>query len=109
MNRESPVSSFDDLWREFVAASKKVRTKAAEKPIHRLRVSARRLIATIDIVPDISDKKEVATVRRKLKKVLKWTSQLRDIQVQLERATRTPKADLRRFLRVLQTREKQEI
>jgi CHAD domain-containing protein len=110
MNRESPVvRSFDDLWREFAAASKKVRTKPAEKPIHRLRVSARRLIATIDIVPDISHKKEVAAVRRKLKKVLKWTSQLRDIQVQLGRAARTPKGEFRRFVRLLQTREKQEI
>jgi CHAD domain-containing protein len=110
MSRGSPlVRSFNDLGKEFSAACKKVRVKPSEKPIHRLRVSARRLIATIDIVPDISEQKAVAAVRRKLKKVLKWTSQLRDIQVQVDRAAHTPKADIRRFMRALKTREKQEI
>lgn len=105
---DSLQHSFDVLLKQLSAATKKVRHKASEKPVHHLRVTARRLRAVLDLVPALSDDKKVNTVRRRLKKLLKWTGTLRDIQVQLDIVATMRQSELQKFCRVLEKREQRE-
>jgi CHAD domain-containing protein len=104
------LSSFDTSSKAFSAAWKEARAKASEKSIHDLRVSTRRLIATLELTQALSKNKEIAELQRRFKKVLKRMGPLRDVQVQLENVSEFrqdgPIVD---FRRALQRRERREI
>src|SRR5262245_29036068 len=78
------LSSFDTSWKAFSASWKDARAKASEKSVHDLRVSTRRLIATLELTQALSKNKEIVELRRRFKKVLKHMGPLRDLQVQLQ-------------------------
>jgi len=100
----------DKSSKEFSGAWKKARTKASEKAIHDLRVSTRRLIATLELVQALSKSDQTSKLRRRLKKVLKSMSSLRDLQVQLENSSQIPPLGLiATFRRGLERRERREI
>jgi CHAD domain-containing protein len=110
MSKETTLlHAYDRLSKEFSSTCQKVRGKASERPIHHLRVTARRWIAVLDLIPELAEHRGAQSLRRRLQKVIKWTSPLRDMQVQLDKVSRFEKIDLRRFSRELEHREKQEI
>ena len=110
MSKEATLlHAYDRLSKEFSSTCQKVRAKASESPIHHLRVTARRWIAVLDLIPELAQHRGAQLLRRRLQKVIKWTSPLRDMQVQLDKVSRFEKVDLRRFSRELEHREKQEI
>src|SRR5213594_4226786 len=78
------ASSFNRSWKQFSDTWKRTRTHASEKSVHDLRVSTRRLIATLELARVLSNRKDIAKVQRHFKKVLKSMGPLRDVQVQLE-------------------------
>jgi CHAD domain-containing protein len=103
------LDAYDRLSKEFSSTCQKVRGKASERPIHHLRVTSRRWIAVLDLIPELAQNRGAQRLRRHLQKVIKWTSPLRDMQVQLDKVSRFEKVDLRRFSRELQQHEKQAI
>jgi CHAD domain-containing protein len=104
------VSSLDKLWKEFSGAWKKARAKASEKSIHHLRVSSRRLIATLELTAALSKDEEIPRLQRRFKKVLKRMGPLRDVQVQLENVSKIHQAGVvAEFKQNLQRREPREI
>src|SRR6266702_2088050 len=103
------LSSMDAPWKVFTRTWKKARAKTSEKSIHDLRISTRRLIAALDVMRAASQSKDLDRVRRRLKKILKWTSSLRDLQVQLRNISNIRQSDLRGFQQALERREKREM
>jgi CHAD domain-containing protein len=104
------LSSFDRSWDDFSGAWKKARAKASEKSIHDLRVSTRRLIATLELVRALAKRSEIDEMHRNFKKVLKRMGPLRDIQVQLEGVSRLSASGLiGDFKKMLERRERREI
>jgi CHAD domain-containing protein len=105
----SLLRAYDRLSKEFSSTCQKVRGKASERPIHHLRVTARRWIAVLDLIPELAQNRGAQALRRRLHKVIKWTSPLRDMQVQRDKVSRLEKVHLQRFSRELERREKQEV
>ncbi|HYR87092.1 MAG TPA: CHAD domain-containing protein [Terriglobia bacterium] len=104
------LPSVDKSWKQFSSAWKKARAKGSEKAVHDLRVSTRRLIATLELAGAISKGKEIAGVQKQFKKVLKRMGPLRDIQVQLENLSQIRAIDpINDFKRSLERRERREI
>lgn len=103
------LHSFDCLWQEFFSTTRKALEKASEKPIHHLRITARRLIAALDLLPEMALNKEVTKVRKRFKKILKWTSPLRDVHVQLAQVKHMSNTDLRKFAESLKRKEEKKI
>jgi len=102
------VRVFDKLLKQFSATAHKVRRNPTGKGVHHLRVTTRRLIALLDLVPNLAESRKAKGARRRLKKVLKWTSPLRDLHVQGQKSLRMHQADLQKFHHTLQRKEKQE-
>jgi CHAD domain-containing protein len=104
------VLSFDKSWKNFSVAWKAARTKASEEPIHDLRVSARRLVATLEIIRVLRKDPEIPRVQRRFRKVLKRMGPLRDVQVQLAEASKLAEREVvRDFKRTLEKRQRDEI
>jgi CHAD domain-containing protein len=104
------LSSFDDSWKNFSAAWKKARARSSEKSIHDLRVSTRRMIATLELARALSRQREIADLQRKFKKVLKSMGPLRDTQVLLESLTNLRQGALiSEFKKALERRERRKI
>jgi CHAD domain-containing protein len=104
------LSSFDDSWKNFSDAWKKARTRSSEKSIHALRVSTRRMIATLELASALSKRPEISDLQRKFKKVLKSMGPLRDTQVLLENLTKMQQGALiSDFKKVLERRERRKI
>jgi len=104
------LCSFDKSWDEFSSAWKKARAKAAEKPIHDLRVSTRRLIATLELAMALTKRHEIGDLQRRFKKVLKSMGPLRDTQVQLEQLSHMRQTPLIvDFKKTLERKEKRRI
>src|SRR5262245_50750125 len=104
------LCSFDRSWDEFSAAWKKARAKASEKPIHDLRVSTRRLIATLELATALTKRQEIGDLQRRFKKVLRSMGPLRDIQVQLEQLSHMRQTPLMiDFKKTLERKEKRRI
>jgi CHAD domain-containing protein len=104
------LSSFDDSWKSFSDAWKKARSRSSEKSIHALRVSTRRMIATLELARALSRQHEIADLQRKFKKVLKCMGPLRDTQVLLENlASLRQGALISDFKKVLERRERRRI
>lgn len=105
------LSVCDESWRQFSRTWKKARGESSEKSIHQLRVSTRRLIASLELTrATIYKSEDIARLQRQLKKVLKRMGPLRDIQVQLEHIAAFRETEpIRDFKRSLVRREKSEI
>src|SRR5262249_33697322 len=101
--------SFDKSWKDFSGAWKKARAKGSEKSIHDLRVSVRRLIATLEMSRALSKHTRIPKLQRRFKKVLKRLGPLRDVQVQLLNVCQMTRAGLiRNFKKTLERRERRE-
>ena len=102
------LRSLTDRWQVFAGQVAQSRRRPTEKAIHDLRVSTRRLIATLEIVRTILPGGPPSKIRRQLKRHLRAFSALRDLQVQMiavrNLAIRFPA--LRPFLTVLVVRER---
>ena len=104
------VSSFDKSWKNFSKAWKEASATASEKSVHDLRVSTRRLIATLELTRALSKHAEIANLQRRFKKVLKRMGPLRDVQVQLETVSKMHQiGGIKEFERDLDRRERREI
>src|ERR1700730_13790606 len=100
-------SSFDQHWTQFSKAWEKTRHNASEKSVHDLRVNTRRLIENLELgrVPSKQDK--VSQLKRRFKKLLKEMGPLRDLQVQLETVSHTPRSPaITDFAKRLERRER---
>ena len=104
------ASSFNRSWKQFSDTWKRTRTHASEKSVHDLRVSTRRLIATLELARVLSNRKDIAKVQRHFKKVLKSMGPLRDVQVQLDGVLHMRHGKvIDGFTRRLKRRENEEI
>src|SRR5437868_6353477 len=104
------LASFDKSWEAFAGAWKKARTKPSEKSIHDLRVSTRRLIATLELASALTRRDEIPKLQDRFKKVLKRLGPLRDIQVQLEGLSQIQRlALISEFKKTLERRERREV
>jgi CHAD domain-containing protein len=102
--------SLDKTWNNFSNAWKKARAKSSEKSVHDLRVTTRRLLATLELANGLARDPEVPKLRRRLKKILKGMGPLRDVQVQLQNLQQVGQADLiADFKKNLKRREKKAI
>lgn len=108
--RDAVISQLDQSWKEFSDAWKKAREESSEKSVHNLRVGARRLIATLEVMQGLSRQKQIPELNRCIKKVLSRMGRLRDVQVQLEKIARFQDSDLIiNFKRSLERLERREI
>src|SRR5438105_1876788 len=104
------LSSLDRSWKEFSGAWKKARMDASEKSVHHLRVSTRRLIATLELTRPLARRAEIPELRRGLKKVLKRIGPLRDVQVQLKTLSKLRQAGvIGEFRQTLERRGRREV
>jgi CHAD domain-containing protein len=107
---EKVFYSLDPPWNDFSKTWKNVRRKASEKSVHDLRVNARRLRENLEFARALSNTKDVRKLMRRLKKLLKRTSALHDLQVQLETAANLPQSNaIVRFTQHLQRLERKRI
>jgi CHAD domain-containing protein len=110
MKHPDEFLSFDKSWAAFSKAWKKSSANASEESIHDLRVSVRRLIATLELTRALSRHVELQRLQRGLRKVLKGMGPLRDLQVQLENVSKMPQAGpIPEFKRSLERRERRQI
>lgn len=70
-------------WRKFTLELKRCQTGFAEESVHDLRVSIRRLNATLNFIRNILPEDRLQKMRRELSKLLGAFSPLRDVQVQM--------------------------
>ena len=77
------AASLDERWRVFAREVARARRRPSERTVHDLRVGARRLMATIDLVQAVRPQESLQKVRRELKKHLKAFGKLRDTHVQI--------------------------
>jgi CHAD domain-containing protein len=77
------AASLDERWRTFAREVARARRRASERTVHDLRVAARRLMATIDLVSAVRGDEALRKARRELKKHLKAFGALRDTHVQI--------------------------
>jgi CHAD domain-containing protein len=102
--------SLDRTWNNFSTAWKKARSKSSEKSVHDLRVTTRRLLATLELANGLARHPGVPKLQRRLKKILKRMGPLRDVQVQLQTLQQVGQGDLiADFKQTLKRREKREI
>src|SRR5216684_1637472 len=108
--REELFSSLDQHWTQFSKAWKKTRHNASEKSVHDLRVNTRRLIENLELARVLSKQDNVSRLKRRFKKLLKEMGALRDLQVQLETVSHTPRSPaITDFTQRLERRERREI
>jgi CHAD domain-containing protein len=108
--REKVFYSLDQPWNDFSKTWKNVRRKPSEKSVHDLRVNARRLRENLEFAQALSNTKDVRKLMRRLKKLLKRTSALHDLQVQLETAADLPRSNaIAAFTQHLQRLERKRI
>jgi CHAD domain-containing protein len=104
------LSSMDKSWKQFSTAWKKARAKGSDKAVHDLRVSARRLIASLELTRALFGETGIEDLRKRFKKVLKRMGPLRDVQVQLENLSQIHEiGPVKEFKRLLRRREREEI
>ena len=77
------AARLDERWRTFIAQVERTKRRSSEASIHDLRVSVRRLMATIDIVLAIMPDARLRKARGRLKKHLKAFGELRDVHIQI--------------------------
>jgi CHAD domain-containing protein len=77
---EELLSSFDNSWEKFSEAWKQAHATPTEKSVHDLRVSTRRLIATLELAWVLSKGDDIRRLKRRARKILKGMGPLRDVQ-----------------------------
>lgn len=77
------AQSFAARERGFRKAFKRCRRHCSERTVHELRVSSRRLIATLEVLGSIVSIGEIEEARRALKKLLRLFGPLRDAHIRL--------------------------
>src|SRR5688500_11304938 len=81
---ESPLlSSLDERWKKYRGQYKTCRMEFSEEAVHDLRVTARRMLAILDIARGLTPHARVQKARRDLKDMIEELDELRDVQVLL--------------------------
>lgn len=77
------AGSLEERWRRFQMQLRRTRRSSTEASVHDLRVSMRRLIATVDMVRTLIPEKGLERTRRSLRKHLRQFNELRDTHIQI--------------------------
>ncbi|MCK5573236.1 MAG: CHAD domain-containing protein, partial [Bacteroidetes bacterium] len=77
------ATTLDERWRTFVVQVERAKRRSSEATIHDLRVSVRRLMATIDLVFSVLPDDRLRKARSTLKGHLKAFGELRDVHIQI--------------------------
>jgi CHAD domain-containing protein len=77
------VASLEERWHRFQMQLRRVRRSSTEASVHDLRVSMRRLMATVDMIRTVIPEDGLQKARRSLRKHLKEFNQLRDTHIQI--------------------------
>src|SRR6266545_7322004 len=90
----SPMNQFllealDQCWKNYRAELKRCRTEFSNEAVHDLRVSARRMLAFIQLLNTISPRPRLQKLNRAFKDQLDEFDQLRDTQVILAELSET--------------------
>lgn len=81
---ESPLlSSYDERWKKYRGQHKTCRTEFSEEAVHDLRVTARRMLAMLDIARGVAPHSRIQKARKDLKDIIDELDELRDVQVLL--------------------------
>lgn len=80
---EHLIATLNARWRKFSLELKHCQTGFSEESVHDLRVSIRRLNATLDFIRNILPDERLQKMRRELSKLLGTLSPLRDVHVQM--------------------------
>ena len=75
--------SLNTQWRRYRKRLKHCRERFSEAAVHDVRVEARRLLSTIELLGAFIPERDIKKVRRALKRHLDTFDRLRDTQVQL--------------------------
>ena len=76
-------NSLNTQWRRYRKRLKHCRERFSEAAVHDVRVEARRLLSTIELLGAFIPERDIKKVRRALKRHLDTFDRLRDTQVQL--------------------------
>jgi CHAD domain-containing protein len=97
-------------WHRHKKLRRRCRREAAAKSVHELRITARRLLAHLELLAVLPASLELAKARRVLRRELRASSSLRDAQVQLRLAgqIRGAGSKLKSFRRQLRARERKQ-
>jgi CHAD domain-containing protein len=74
------LSALNDQWLKLFSGWKDAR-RGKDKAVHELRVTSRRIAASLEILEGLTGEAEVSRVRRQVKKVVQHLGKLRDVQV----------------------------
>jgi CHAD domain-containing protein len=84
VSTESPLlSSYDERWKKYRGQYKTCRMEFSEEAVHDLRVTARRMLAVLDIARGLRPHSRIQKARKDLKDVIEELDELRDVQVLL--------------------------
>jgi CHAD domain-containing protein len=80
----SPLLSFyDERWKKYRGQYKTCRVEFSEEAVHDLRVTARRMLAMLDIARGLAPHARIQKARKDLKAMLDELDELRDVEVLL--------------------------
>ncbi len=74
--------NFSQNWRNYEACLGQCQKSPKSKPVHELRTTLRRLVATLDVLLALQPSLQICKLRKELKKGLDSTRELRDFQSQ---------------------------
>jgi CHAD domain-containing protein len=77
------AGSLEERWHRFQVQLRRTRRSSTEGSVHDLRVSMRRLMATVDMIRTLIPDEGLQKTRRSLRKHLKEFNQLRDTHIQI--------------------------
>ncbi len=101
------IHAFDGLCDKYRKRVKSCRHAAEEETVHKLRISTRRLLASIELFQKLTPKQELRKLRKELKARLDAFDELRDTQVMLQEISpaRAELEELSPFLHHLEVAE----
>lgn len=102
------LEAIDNRWENYCAQIKTCRREFSEEAVHDLRVSARRLLALIDLIRTVAPHPRLQKIRKALKGQLDEFDALRDTQVMLAEISETIETlpELKPLQQILQKRER---
>jgi CHAD domain-containing protein len=104
------IDSLDKQRAAYRENLKLCRAEFSRKAVHDLRTSIRRLLATLDVIAFVTSASQIEKLSDRLKKQLDDLSDLRDIQVMLDRVSEDIRTfpELEPFQNYLEKREKRK-
>jgi CHAD domain-containing protein len=101
------LSAYDERWKKFRSQYKTCRIEFSEEAVHDLRVSARRLLAILDISRALAPHARIQKTRHVIKDLIEDLNELRDVQVMLVEVSDNIDAlpELKSFQKYLRKRE----